>query len=113
MAQRLKGTIEDEGSSTALGRLPFAMKLDREAGQLAQPRGTARPDRMASANEQRSMHSIRGHGIRRREFPVWKDRLHHLIAERDPFDARKQRSLVHVGYGRGLQAEHDLRLDAR
>jgi len=85
--------------------------FDFELLKRAQPFLGTWADVVARSDQQCAMHGIGGNAVGCGKFPAREDRLHDLIAVRDPCDALKQRGIVHAGRGRGSEPEHDFRLD--
>jgi len=109
----LVATVEHVGASAALTRVPVAAAFDAEAGQFVSPRVLAWRNRVAFPDQERTMAGIRRYCVERREFPPGKNRLHHLVAERDPIDTAKQVGFIHLRRWRSTEPKHDLRVDAR
>jgi hypothetical protein len=113
VVQREERAVEHERTSASLTRLSVAGEFDGEASQLASPRFLARRDRVALPNQERAVEGICRYCVERCKFPPGKNRLHHLVAERDPIDTAKQLGLIHLRRRRSTEAKHDLRLNAR
>ena len=82
--------------AAALAQFSVTIKFDLKRCQFLLPCYLAWRDWMAGSDQQRPVQAICGDRIGGREFPVWENRLHNLIAECDPADAVKERVIVHA-----------------
>src|SRR6478736_4226168 len=105
------GAVENKCASAALRQLSIAIEADREVGNFVLPRFLARCDRLRSSDKERTMERICRYRVGGHETPVGVDRLHDLVAERDPIDAINKPGLIHARKRRLAQSKYDFRLD--